>query len=125
MIPVMLKASWRREPVFASVLGGAYLSVPLGDMKNDYLGGSFPYGYEFPVGYTAGVSVGTKAGPGRIMLDFRWARDLGPTIKSADGNPLFTRSMVIFAISYEMPFFRKKPRVVPPPAEEEQESAEQ
>ena len=108
MVPVMLKASFRREPVFASVLGGVYLNIPLGDMQNEAMGGSFPYVFEFPLGYTVGVSVGTKAGPGRIMLDFRWAQDLSPAIKASSGEPLFTRSMMIFAISYEFPFFRKK-----------------
>ena len=108
MVPVMLKASWRGGPVFASALGGVYLNLPLGDMQNDQLGGSFPYAYNVPLGFTVGASVGTKVGPGRIMLDFRWAQDLGPAVKTANGDPLFTRSMVLFGISYELPFFRKK-----------------
>jgi hypothetical protein len=105
MIPLALKYTFRKGGHFASVLAGGYLTIPLGKMENESLGGSFAY--TPPPGYTLGVSLGTKAGPGNLFLDLRWAADLGETRTNA-GVLIYQRSMVSITAGYELGFIRKR-----------------
>ena len=107
MVPLTLKCTLRKEPLLAAALGGVYLAVPLGNMQNGIYGGSFPYSLTVPVGYTLGINLGMKAGPGYLFLDLRWAQDLGETIKAESLESLYRRSMVILALGYEIGLFRK------------------
>ena len=125
MLPVTLKASLRKEPLFsASVLAGIYLAFPMSNMQNEHQGDSFPYMFTPPLGYTLGINMGFKAGPGYVFIDIRWAQDFGQAVRADNSDPLFGRSMLVLALGYEKGFFPKKksePRrpaasVVPPAA---------
>ncbi|GHV95553.1 hypothetical protein AGMMS50293_18730 [Spirochaetia bacterium] len=112
MVPLLFRFNLRKENLMASFLGGIYYIVPLGQMKNDYLGGSFDYKSGLPLGYTAGFNIGMKLGPGFIFLDTRWAADIG-AMQSTSGEDLYQRSMVTFNIGYEIGLFtrhKKKPK---------------
>jgi hypothetical protein len=107
MFPLALKYTYRQSRLFASALAGIYLSLPLGDMQNKTLGGRFGYSMNLPLGYTVGINVGTKLGPGSLFLDLRWAADIGETQKDS-GDLIYKRSMVTISIGYELGFFTKK-----------------
>jgi hypothetical protein len=105
--PLLLKYSFRRNTFTISALAGGYLFVPLGDMRNEAIvpgsGGLFSYGMEPPLGYIAGIDLGTKVGPGNLFLDLRWAQDLG-MLRATSGETAYTRSMFSIAIGYELGF---------------------
>jgi hypothetical protein len=105
--PLLLKYSFRRNAFVISALAGGYLFVPLGDMRNEALvpdsGGLFNYGMEPPIGYIAGIDLGTKIGPGNLFLDLRWAQDLG-MIRAVSGETVYKRGMFSIAIGYELGF---------------------
>jgi hypothetical protein len=103
MIPLLLKGTLRSGSVFGSALAGLYFVVPLGNMRNSALGGTFNWTVDPPLGYTAGFNVGAKAGPGNLFLDLRWAQDLGATRSNA-GQMVYRRSMVSIALGYELGF---------------------
>ncbi|MDR1251076.1 MAG: PorT family protein [Treponema sp.] len=107
MFPLALKYTYRQSRLFASALAGVYFNMPLGEMQNKTLGGNFGYSSDLPLGYTLGIDVGTKLGPGSLFLDLRWAADLGETRKN-EGDLIYKRSMVTIAIGYEIGFFTKK-----------------
>jgi hypothetical protein len=108
MLPLLARFSARKGLFSASLLAGIYGIVPLGKMSNTALGGDFDYRASLPLGYTAGVNMGVKLGPGRVFLDIRWAADLGPMVRS-DGEEIYRRSMVTFNIGYEWGMITKKP----------------
>ncbi|MDR0599085.1 MAG: hypothetical protein LBG84_03255 [Treponema sp.] len=108
MFPLVVKYTIRKDIFHASVLGGGYFILPLGNMKNDAHGGSFAYSLNLPLGYTLGFSMGIKAGPGSIFFDMRWAADLSEMRRRDTGEVLYKRSMIVFTIGYEMGFFEKK-----------------
>jgi hypothetical protein len=114
MFPLSFKFTIRDEPLFAAALGGLYYALPLGEMRNNTLGGSFAYSLTLPLGYMLGINIGMKTGPGRLFLDLRWAQDIGETIKTGTQEPVYRRCMLILALGYEMGFFRKKPKAQAP-----------
>ena len=105
--PLLLKYSFRRNAFVISALAGGYLFLPLDYMRNEALvpgsGGLFGYSMEPPLGYIAGIDLGTKIGPGNLFLDLRWAQDLG-TIRAASGETAYKRGMFSIAIGYELGF---------------------
>ncbi|MDR2435394.1 MAG: PorT family protein [Treponema sp.] len=107
MFPLALRYTYRQGRLFAGALAGIYFSLPLGDMENKTFGGNFGYSMNPPLGYTVGINVGTKLGPGSLFLDLRWAADIGETQKNS-GEDIYKRSMVTIAIGYELGFFTKK-----------------
>jgi hypothetical protein len=107
MIPLSLKLTIRKPKYFAAVLGGAYLTLPLGEMWNESPGDGFKYSVKPPFGITAGINSGVKAGPGYIFLDIRWNADLGETVKDS-GEAIYKRGMVSLSLGYEIGFFTKK-----------------
>ena len=106
MFPLTLHFTLRKTSFFASALGGVYLIVPLGEMRNRYFGGNFAWSVDPPLGYTAGINLGTKAGPGNLFLDLRWSQDLALSRKNS-GETIYRRSAVSIAVGYELGFFRK------------------
>jgi hypothetical protein len=110
MFPLLARFNLRKGNFMAGLLGGPYFFVPLGQMENDYYGGSFDYKMDLPIGYTAGFNIGMKVGPGYLFLDTRWAADLGALKRASDEANLYQRSMVTLNIGYEMGFFTKKPK---------------
>jgi hypothetical protein len=108
MIPLALKITHRDAPLLAAGLAGLYLAVPLGNMQNNAMGGNFGYALTLPIGYTVGVDLGMKAGPGYLFLDLRWAQDLGDTVKTNSRELIYRRSMISLSVGYELGFFRKR-----------------
>jgi hypothetical protein len=111
MLPLLVKGTLKTDSFFAAALAGVYLTVPLGEMQNRALvpssGGSFSYSVDPPLGYTAGINLGTKAGPGNLFLDLRWAQDIGMT-RAKSGETIYRRSMISISIGYELELLRKK-----------------
>ena len=107
MIPVVAKGTIWYDIFSASVLGGVYLVIPLGPMHNELLGGSFNYKLNTPIGVTAGIALGAKAGIGNIIVDIRWCSDLSETVKET-GELLYQRNMLSFSMGYEIGLFQRK-----------------
>ena len=107
MIPVAAKGTIWYDIFSASVLGGVYLVIPLGPMHNELLGGSFNYKLNTPIGVTAGIALGAKAGIGNIIVDIRWCSDLSETVKET-GELLYQRNMLSFSMGYEIGLFQRK-----------------
>jgi hypothetical protein len=109
LLPIAVKGTIWYGIFNASALGGIYFTIPLGQMNNELLGGSFNYSVAVPIGITAGVGLGVKAGMGNIILDLRWGSDLSQTIKDS-GEQLYQRSMLALSLGYEIGLFQRKPR---------------
>ncbi|GHV93371.1 hypothetical protein AGMMS50268_38740 [Spirochaetia bacterium] len=108
--PLLARFNLRKGYLMAGALLGPYVFVPLGQMKNKTMGGSFDYKMDVPLGYIAGINIGMKLGPGYLFLDTRWAADFGTLQRASDGANLYQRSGVTLSIGYEMGFFDKKPK---------------
>jgi hypothetical protein len=108
MVPLALKIPHRDAPLRAAGLAGLYLAAPLGTMQNNVMGGTFGYALTVPIGYTLGIDLGMKAGPGYLFLDLRWAQDLGDTVKAGSQELIYRRSMISLSAGYELGFFRKR-----------------
>jgi hypothetical protein len=114
MFPVMVKGTVKKEFAFASAFAGISINAPLGEMKNDRYGGGPSFSYKVPLGYTAGINLGMKAGPGNIFLDIRWSGDFSDTLGSKE-ELLYRRSMLSIGLGYEFGFFTKKPKAAAAP----------
>ena len=99
MVPAMLKFTYRREGRYLSLLGGAYINFPLSN--------NITYEPTIMPGYTIGINFGSKAGPGYLFLDVRWAQDLSDTIHIDSGEG-FRRNMISVCIGYEFGIFNKR-----------------
>ncbi|MDR0553833.1 MAG: hypothetical protein LBG76_03405 [Treponema sp.] len=108
MFPLLARFSLRENILSMGIQGGVYYTLPLGQMENKALvqGSSFDYALDLPLGYTAGIYFGVKAGPGSLFLDARWADDLGEFQNNA-GEPLYHRSMIIVNFGYELGIITK------------------
>lgn len=107
MLPVSAKFTYRKDSLMTALFAGAYFILPLGQMENTAMGGNFAYGLTMPLGYTAGLNIGMKAGPGHLFLDIRWAADLADTMKP-DGTIIYKRSMISLSVGYEFGLINKK-----------------
>jgi len=99
-VPVLLKYVHRRSSSFFSVLGGAYWFMPFVNEE----GGQFFHNEGLRWGYTVGVGIGNKAGPGNIFMETRWSHDMF----SSQKTDFFRRSIITVSIGYEMGFFKRK-----------------
>ena len=106
MLPVSAKFTYRKDSLMTALFAGVYFILPLGSMENTTLGGIFSYGLTMPLGYTAGLNIGMKAGPGHLFLDIRWAADLADTMKP-DRTIIYKRSMVSLSVGYEFGLINK------------------
>jgi hypothetical protein len=118
MIPVIVKGTFRPGRFLIAPLAGIYFAVPLGTMT----GTSFtkastgtynkePYDEKYkymPVsaGFTAGLELGMRLGPGSLLFDARYSKDFGYATPSGQ-NGAYSRSMVSFSLGYEFNIFRK------------------
>ena len=108
MFPALLRYTYYSGTMGISGLGGVYLDIPMGKLKDD-----FEYSTTVPWGVTAGFTFGNKIGPGFLYLDVRWAMDMREAkrkdLEFANGkDAAFRRHMVTIGIGYEMGFFLKK-----------------
>ena len=106
LFPGLLRYSYRRGTMVVSAMGGGYLGVPLGRMKDEY----FYHPLGNLIGWTAGINFGNKVGPGYVYLDIRWWTDVTDTAKReapGGGEAGYLRNMLTLCIGYEAGFFRK------------------
>jgi hypothetical protein len=112
MFPVVLKGTFRPNRFLIAPLAGVYFIVPMGTMTIPESATS-DYSYVPSMGFTAGIQLGMKLGPGNIFVDTRYAADLGDVELAAPfngdkGKALYRRSMVSVSLGYEWGFFKKK-----------------
>jgi hypothetical protein len=110
-IPVLARYEFFETPISLSVLGGPYLSFPLGKLEIDdpagLTGGKNERSIEgIRFGITVGAAAGYKLGPGNIVADLRFLTDFMPVQVSyywtrAD---IFTRRGINLTVGYEMKF---------------------
>ena len=108
IIPVLLKINGRPENIKFSLFGGLYYTMPLSKMEYTSEDISEEYDYSMPIGWTAGMELGFKMGPGALFIDGRYAADIGATsIKDANGRNMavFERRMVWVTLGYELGLF--------------------
>ena len=106
MFPFMLKGSYRTGTISIAGFAGCYFWVPLGEVTN------IENKYNFipedpPLGYTAGIMLGNKVGPGYIFIDVRWASDFKDHVNEFTKEH-FHRSIFSLSLGYELGFFTKK-----------------
>jgi hypothetical protein len=112
--PLTLKFPLVFDPYIISPFGGVYVTLPLGKTalrSNRAAGKSGDLDYDLTgyLGYTTGVDLGMRLGPGILFLDARYGGDFGETaIHLEDGNTLsYTRSMLSLSVGYELALIRK------------------
>ena len=81
-IPILVKYSFLNTNVRIGIFGGLYLCIPVSDFEATVslpVFGSTTFRYNLDgatYGFTVGASAGLPAGPGRIVGDIRYIRDL-------------------------------------------------
>jgi TolB-like protein len=114
-IPVLLRVNFRPRPfLLLGVSAGAYVSLPVSDIENEY---HYPYFAQInstktfkisnmQYGIVAGVTAGLRAGPGYITARARYRGDLVPVIVDEYGNnidvEMFTRRLIAVSVGYEL-----------------------
>lgn len=108
MLPALLRFTARRDRSFFSLLGGAYLFLPLVE------GHSVQFGHETERigpfagwGYTAGLIWGRRIGPGYLNTGLRWSSDMFSS-RRMDTRDFYNRRMITISIGYEMGVFRTR-----------------
>ncbi|MDR2313349.1 MAG: hypothetical protein LBE02_02320 [Spirochaetaceae bacterium] len=110
--PLVIKLDFYPGAFKLSPFAGAYYLFPLGNIEaslslnNDKE--SFNYTLSPSIGVLGGLSGAMKFGPGMIIIDLRYAADLGE-FKVEDAN-IFKRSMISLTLGYEFGFFTKQKR---------------
>jgi hypothetical protein len=118
-IPILARFNFRpAPPLLISVLVGPYISLPLGDLKNEFHYTNFSQHnnsrddkiLNAMFGVLAGVTVGYNLGPGYITADLRFLNDfnsIAVDYKGAWGDgerKLFTRRVFNATVGYEFWF---------------------
>jgi hypothetical protein len=109
MIPITAKATLRFDRFLVAPFGGVYLNVPLGKMEFE---GAVQKDREFTVpllGFTAGIDLGTRLGPGTLFLDIRYSSDFGRIVKTdpPPNKDEYHRSGLSLSLGYELGFSKK------------------
>jgi hypothetical protein len=116
LIPgLFIKYEFPFEPFRASLFGGAYFMLPLGEAAytngRDGSTASYPYSVSPPLGLSLGGSVGTELGPGLIFLDLRVGMDLGTVSIEREGGLNYNRNSFSFSLGYEIKVLPKRKKV--------------
>jgi hypothetical protein len=102
--PLLIKLPIEFEIFDLSLYGGAYLILPLGDM-NVKIDGSVDtvsvYKVTPPVGFSVGVDLGFLLGPGRLLLDLRYSKNIGVTKVQRNGGLQYTKDMIGLTLGYK------------------------
>ena len=109
-VPAMLTFTARKQGSFFSLLGGGYFLFPL-DLEiweMEVPGIAFGQkGEDLLYGWTAGLSVGRKHGPGYLSLGVRWYGDMFSSIRELTGS-FYRRNSVNISVGYEVGLFEVK-----------------
>ncbi|MDR1949620.1 MAG: outer membrane beta-barrel protein [Spirochaetaceae bacterium] len=116
MLPILVKFHVNKDPFMISPFGGIYFAIPLGELEfQSSEDGSTSQKYEYALssamGIAVGVNGGLRLGPGILFLDLRYAFDMGRTMIAMGDGREYTRSMLSFALGYELALINKKRRV--------------
>jgi len=106
-IPVLLKLNMRGSHLKAGIFAGAYYYLPLGQTGTDKIGNYFDYKPAIP-GFTFGLNIGWKVGPGYLFFDGRFEYDGRWFTKERD--IFYYRNLTKFNAGYEIGFIGKKPK---------------
>ena len=104
-VPLLLRLGLRGSHLKAGVFGGAHLYLPLGTTNGDSLGDYFDYRPDQP-GFTFGLNIGWKLGPGYLFLDGRFEYD--GNWYNKDKGPVYYRNSIKVNTGYEFGLFNKK-----------------
>jgi hypothetical protein len=114
LFPVLFKLNFRPGNVRIAPYGGLFAFMPLGDTQySRYPGGgeeSFPWSPEVPLGFSAGLEVARKLGPGILSADIRYLEDFSNiTIQdkitnAGETETVYKRNMLSFTIGYSFGF---------------------
>jgi hypothetical protein len=103
LIPLLVKVFYRPSIFTVQGYGGAYLSIPVGQMEVSHRNGSYSADLSLVPGFMAGGGFGIKLGPGYVMADIRYAGDFGNITANYSGNrDVSRRSKLFFALGYEI-----------------------
>jgi len=102
MFPALLRISHRKESSLFSILGGGYLTIPMGESADTY-----NFQHAPPLGWTAGFMIGNKAGSGHYFLDIRYARDFGDNRRIGVQDAGFRRNLLSISVGYEFGFIER------------------
>jgi hypothetical protein len=106
--PLILKANFRPGNFRIAPFAGVYAFLPLaeaafrktpGDEE-----GSFSWSADLPLGYTAGVELGIRLGPGTLTGDIRWSGDFTTTSIQDPEEAAFKRGALSFTLGYGFGF---------------------
>jgi hypothetical protein len=115
-IPILARFNFRPIPtLLIGVLVGPYISLPLGDLKNEFHYPNFSQMNDsrddkilnVMFGVLAGVKVGYNLGPGYITVDMRFLNDFNPIAADYWGErnvKMFTRRVFVLTAGYEFWF---------------------
>jgi hypothetical protein len=105
MFPVVLMVTFRPDEWLIGPFGGIYINIPLGPMKT--ADGDSSYNWDAAgLGWTAGIEVGRKVGPGTLFADIRYIGDFGDMV-SANGLVRNRRTGVSISLGYSFPLLKK------------------
>jgi len=111
-IPALLRITARMGTSSLSLLGGAYLLLPLGSaIGSDASEPGIKFGHADerigPMagwGYAVGFGLGSRLGPGSLFIDTRWSHDMFSS-KMVD---YFRRGTISVSVGYELGFLRRR-----------------
>jgi TolB-like protein len=109
MIPLLAKLVYRPSIFTVQGYGGAYLSLPMGQMHVKHSNGFYSANFSLVPGFMAGGGFGIKLGPGYVMSDIRYASDFSNVTASYNGKmDVSRRSKIFFALGYEIGLISRK-----------------
>jgi hypothetical protein len=115
-VPILARFNFRpTPPLLIGVLVGPYISLPLGDLKNEFHYPNFSQKNDsrddkisnVMFGVLVGVKVGYNLGPGYITGDMRFLNDFNPIAADYWGErdvKMFTRRVFAVTAGYELWF---------------------
>jgi hypothetical protein len=108
MIPLLAKVVWRPAIFMVQGYGGAYVSLPLGQLMVQQTTGSYRANYTPPPGFVVGGGFGMKLGAGVLLADVRYASDFSNLSAQHNGTMnVSKRSKVVFSLGYEFGVIKK------------------
>jgi hypothetical protein len=125
VIPLLFKVPLSFEKSILSFYAGAYFfeSFPLTVKKESAGSESIPvYKVLPPIGFTAGMDIGFRIGPGELFADLRYYRNFGTTVVHKDNGPRYIKDRISLSFGYKFPLFKRGPSPSPPegpPVEDE------
>jgi hypothetical protein len=121
-LPLIFKVPLAFEKIILSPYVGTYFTMPIGPMTK--ISGDTKDSEEIPVfktlplGFTAGLELAVRAGPGEVFLDFRYYKDFGETVTHNDHALRYVQDRLTLAVGWRFGILKRgprSPRSPPPP----------